>query len=242
MDRLLSGEIHPMTEGAKTMSEVFELWKCGKSSKPKYLSCFCGMGGDSDGFALEGFDVMGIDIVDAPKMLGYKHKFIQADMLTLKGSDFKGFDVVWGSPPCRDFSEIGNVFGKTWKRPQDPNNGMILVRAYLEFVKKAKPKFWIMENVPGLIKHFEKPRFKTTLGDKNMARCFWGNFPNFLMPKTADLTVYHHFYESKSGKRKKVEGRIVGIQGKYRQWERAKIPLPCSQAFAKACKLCWNVY
>ncbi len=42
----------------------------------KMLDCFCGMGGVSDGFILEGFDVTGIDIVDAPKMLGYKHRFI----------------------------------------------------------------------------------------------------------------------------------------------------------------------
>ena len=200
------------------------------------LDCFCGMGGVSDGFALEGFEVIGIDIVVAPKMLDYKHKFIQADMRDLKGEDFKGFDVIWGSPPCRDFSEIGNVFGRTWKRKQNSEQGMILVRTFLEFIKKAEPKIWIMENVHGLLKYFENAKLDTTLGDKNMRRCFWGNFPQFLMPKTANLTVYHHFYSSKSGKRKKIEGKIVGLQGKYRQWERAKIPLPCSQAFARACK------
>jgi DNA (cytosine-5)-methyltransferase 1 len=107
----------------------------------KLLDCFCGMGGVSDGFAMEGFDVTGIDIVDAPKMLGYNHKFIQADMLTLKGEDFRGFDVVWGSPPCRDFSQIGVLYGKRWKNPPNPDDGIKTIRYFLKFVADAKPTF-----------------------------------------------------------------------------------------------------
>ncbi len=156
--------------------------------------------------------------------------------MTLNGMDFKGYDVIWGSPPCRDFSEVGNVFGHTWKRPQDPNEGMKLVRAYLGFIEKAKPEIYVMENVSNLQKYYKKAKLRTSLGDKNMIRCFWGNFPSFLVPKTAHLTVYHHFYPSKTGKRKKTEGRIFEIQGKFRAWERAKIPLPCSRAFARACR------
>jgi len=193
----------------------------------KFLDCFCGMGGVSDGFALEGFDVTGIDIVDAPKMLGYKHRFIQADMMTLKGEDFRGYDVIWGSPPCRDFSNLTHV-GKghirkngsfwQWKEPPDLQRGLKLVNAFLEFVRIAHPKIWIMENVKGLAPYLaEKPR---AIGSKIKGRkqhVFYGNFPGLLLPQSTSKLITEY-------------------SGKLRGWERAKIPLPCSQAFAKACK------
>ena len=202
------------------MTELFS------AEKPllKMLDCFCGMGGVSDGFVMEGFDVTGIDIIDAPKMFGYKYRFIQADMLTLKGEDFRGFDVIWGSPPCRDFSRIATTDRKfwrgkwvEWKNPANPETGMQLVNAYLNFVKKAEPKIWIMENVVGLTKYLPKPTQISHIGD-TMKRAFWGCFPLFLMP--LDSTV----------KPKSSYNSPIG------SWERSKIPLPCSRAFARACK------
>ena len=85
----------------------------------RMLDVFCGLGGVSDGFALEGFDVTGIDIEDMPAK-GYKHRFIHADVRDLKGKDYHGYDVIWGSPPCRDFSQIGVLYGKRWKNPPNP--------------------------------------------------------------------------------------------------------------------------
>jgi len=201
------------------------------------LDCFCGLGGASEGFHQEGFECTGIDIVD----VGYPYKLILADMRELDGKDFRGYDVVWGSPPCRDFSVVGKVFGHTWKRPPDPKgNGMELVNAYLEFVKTAEPKIWIMENVPNLQKYYEPSVFQTNLGDKHMARCFWGNFPTFLLPKSKFKVVYPGVWrkgERDSKKERSLgEGRIFNIQGKLRKWYRAKIPLACSLAFARACK------
>lgn len=199
----------------------------------KFLDCFCGLGGASEGFHREGFECTGIDIAD----VGYPYTFIHTKMEDLNGEDFTGYDVIWGSPPCREFSVIGNVFGHTWKKPQNPQDGLKLVRAYQDFIKEAKPKIWIMENVPNLQKHIGKAKLKTSLGVNNrMTRCFWGNFPMFLIPKDVGKYVYHHFYPSKSGKRKKDEGPIFQTQGKLRKWERAKIPLTCSRAFARACK------
>lgn len=190
----------------------------------KYLSCFCGIGGDSDGFALEGFDVTGIDIVDAPKMLGYKHRFIQADMQTLKGEDFKGFDVIWGSPPCRDFCIIAKTLGHRWKIKPNPKNGLILIDAFLKFVEHAKPSYWIMEN-SALARSFIplKPRALSFLG-LGMRRVFYGNYPLFLMPRDATKKL--------SSERQRLSWKG---NNKTKSWERAKIPLACSKAFAKAC-------
>jgi len=195
----------------------------------KMLDCFCGMGGVSDGFALEGFDVTGIDIVEAPLMLGYKHKFIKANMTKLDGKDFQGYDVIWGSPPCRDFSAIGVMYGHTWKRPPDPDFGLSLVNAYLKFVEDAKPTFWIMENVARATKFIPlKPTFITNF-HKGKKHAIWGKFPATLIPKTNET-----FYKVKtqSGKccSKYHNDHIL------RSWKIAKLPLVCTRSFAKACK------
>jgi len=207
----------------------------GDTENMKLLDCFCGMGGVSDGFALEGFDVTGIDIVDAPKMLGYKHKFIQADMLTLKGEDFRDYDVVWGSPPCRDFCELARVVGFRWKNPPSPEKGLLLVNAFLSFTKEVQPKIWIMENNHNLSKHLSvKARIEKALIGETMKRSFWGNFPNFLMP--IDMRKKAIMNKALSGKKGFSHLRINGKIPKNESWERARIPLACSRAFAKACK------
>lgn len=205
-----------------------------KKVKYRMLDTFCGLGGASEGFHREGFDCTGIDIIN----VGYPYHFIKGDMNQLKGSDFRGYDVIWGSPPCRDFSVVGNVFGHTWKRPQDPEVGMKLVNAYLQFVKEADPTIWIMENVSNLQKHYKKAKVKTSLGDRHrMTRCFWGNFPPFLIPKQKGKVVYPgHWDKNPKRNNRPDEGPIFVTQGKLRKWERAKIPLVCSLAFAKACK------
>jgi site-specific DNA-cytosine methylase len=189
-----------------------------QENKFTLLDCFCGMGGTSDGFSMEGFDVTGIDIVDAPKMLGYKHRFIQADMLSLKGEDFKGYDVIWGSPPCREFTSCVEPFSHRWKKPPNLQEGLALVNSYLWFIQSAKPGIWIMENHPNLKKHvIYRSRFTGKLSN-GMRRSFWGNFPIFMLPSSNKKSIWKGKYNNKT-----------------RSWERAKIPLACSRAFAKAC-------
>jgi hypothetical protein len=181
----------------------------------KMVDCFCGMGGVSDGFALEGFDVLGIDIEDAPNKLGYKHKFIQADITTLNGKDFQGYDVIWGSSPCRNFTILNDT---CWKEKKDPKKGLILVNAFINFVKEAQPKYWILENVFGLEKFLPNPKIsKAKVGFKK--HVFYGNFPPFLLPESSKFKV-----------------RESCGWDKLAHWKRSKIPLACSQAFAVACR------
>lgn len=188
----------------------------------KFLDCFCGVGGASGGFHREGYDVTGIDIVK----VGYPYFFIEGDMLKLDGKDFRGFDVIWGSPPCRDFTQLPDHWthkdGKKgrWKIPKSPERGLKLVKCYLQFIEDAQPKIWIMENVPNLQNYLSiKPTMVSKI-KRGMKRAFWGNFPYFLMS-----------YESKARSENWDKGG-----NKLRSWIRAKIPLACSLAFAKACK------
>lgn len=178
------------------------------------LDLFCGLGGWSDGLAQVGFDVTGVDIID----VGYKHKLILADVRFLHPSQFEGYDVIVGSPPCRDFSRLYRPGLKYWKDPPDPHRGLRLVYEFLRIARGARPKIWLMENIDRLgLYLILKPRMVVTLGC-GRKRGFWGDFPLFLVP--FDTTVIP----------------TEKINGPYRSWERARIPLPTALSFARACR------
>lgn len=180
----------------------------------KALDLYCGLGGWSDGLAIEGFEVLGVEIEPHIADL-YKHPVIVGDVRDLVGRDFKGYDLIVGSPPCRDFTRLPDKGHTPWKHPKDPENGLSMVNAFLQIVEEAEPKFWLMENVPGLSNHLDlKPRCKARLS-KGMYRLFWGNFPAFLVPKSLS------------------KRNIWDIQGPLRKWERARIPLCVSRALGK---------
>jgi len=184
----------------------------------KALDLFCGLGGWSDGLVMEGFEVLGVEI--EPKIASlYKHPVIVEDVRKLRGEQFPGYNLIVGSPPCRDFSIIGKTLGHTWKKPPCPEDGLELVNAFIRIVKEAEPDFWLMENVLGLIDYLGTPKFKTKLG-KGMLRAFWGNFPSFLITRLMSKRIS----KSQSG-RLDWQG-----SGKLKSWERARI-----QKLGEAC-------
>jgi len=191
------------------------------------LDLFCGLGGWSDGLALEGFEVLGVEIEPEIAEL-YKHPVIVNDVRDLNPNDFKGYDIIVGSPPCRDFSTIGRVFGHRWKEPPDPKGrGMELINAFLTIVKEAEPTYWLMENVPRLGDWLkEKPRVTAMLGE-TMKRSFWGNYPAFLIPQDYNKKAFY-----KPGLFMQPRWEIY--PRKNLQWIRSKIPLPVARALGRA--------
>jgi site-specific DNA-cytosine methylase len=186
----------------------------------RFLDLFCGLGGWSKGFAAEGFEVTGVDIT----YVGYFYPIILQDIKTIDGRRFRGFDVIAGSPPCRDFTIITDHrytnYGRyvTWKDPKNPYRGLILVHDFLRVIREAEPTYWIMENVPGLEKHLDiKPRFRRRL-TRTMLRSFWGNFPQF----TAPIDWY--------------KPEIKKTYGPLAHWKRSEIPTVFSQALARSCR------
>ena len=178
----------------------------------KVLDLFCGLGGWSKGFHAEGFEVLGVDIVN----VGYPYDLLLQDVRTLNGARFKGFDVIVGSPPCREFSIAGKLFrARWWKNPPNPEKGMELINAFTQVVEEAEPHYWLMENVPGVIPYFKPPKCVTYLA-RNMRRCFWGDFPPFLVSMDLRRPLSHE------------------IEGRYRSWRRAEIPFPVAKAAAEA--------
>lgn len=74
---------------------------------------------------------------------------------------FKDVTLVCGGPPCQGFSMANRQ-----RVIDDPRNN--LYKAYLEFLRFVKPKFFIMENVKGMAKKADeiKQDFHNYLGDE----------------------------------------------------------------------------
>ncbi len=124
------------------------------------IDLFCGCGGFSKGFEEAGYNIcFGIDMwKDA--IVTYKENFpnavvVNQDITTISGNDIlkatnleKGdIDVIIGGPPCQGFSVSG-------KRMIDDERNK-LYKSYVQIVSELKPKVFVMENVPGLVRLFE---------------------------------------------------------------------------------------
>ncbi|UZP04706.1 DNA cytosine methyltransferase [Clostridium botulinum] len=122
--------------------------------KPKILDLFCGCGGLSLGFENAGFEVaLAIDIwSDAIKTYNNNHSkpvAICKDIHELDNDYLKTFSQeenivgVIGGPPCQGYSTVGT------RDVNDPRNHLYL--EYCRVVEVIKPKFFVIENVKGLL-------------------------------------------------------------------------------------------
>lgn len=118
------------------------------------VDLFCGCGGFSLGAELAGFrSLVSID-VDPTLQSGYRHNFprvaaLEADVADIDSSVWRRLlgsqrpDGVIGGPPCQGFSNIGK------RLKDDPRND--LIGQFFRHVELLDPKFFVMENVEGLL-------------------------------------------------------------------------------------------
>jgi len=128
--------------------------------KPIVVDLFCGCGGFGLGAKLAGFDSRVAVDIDKTLQSAYKLNFPDTQVITaditelgheqwsmfLKGNkpgDISYPDGIIGGPPCQGFSRIGK------RDAADPRN--TLISHYFRHVKLLKPKFFVMENVEGLL-------------------------------------------------------------------------------------------
>ena len=122
----------------------------------KLIDLFAGVGGLSFGFEQNGFQTVLANEYDKSIADAYvknrdasKFEMIAEDITSLDidtvFGKFEGYvDVIVGGPPCQGFSQKGQR-----KTIHDPRN--FLFRHYVDVVKRVKPKYFVMENVPNLL-------------------------------------------------------------------------------------------
>lgn len=179
------------------------------------LDLYAGLGGWSDGLAMEGFEVLGVEIEPRIAAL-YKHPCIIADCQHLPLRAVK-WDLIVGSPPCRDFVTGSDSW---WKVKKDPARGKSLIDAFLRAVREFEPRYWLMENVWGATEYVDMPPRGNFRLSRTMYRPFWGNFPAFLVFVDYNKKSMK-FYSDKWD-------RFL------RSWEKARIPLPVARALGRA--------
>lgn len=125
---------------------------------------FCaGIGGGRLGLELNGFKCLGFSEIDKEAIRTYKSFFnhnneLEIGNLTHFKSDFlPDFDILIAGFPCQTFSIVGKREGLSGK-----TKGQIIYHIG-EILKIKQPKFFILENVKGLLSHNQGNTLKTIL-------------------------------------------------------------------------------
>jgi DNA (cytosine-5)-methyltransferase 1 len=139
----------------------------------RFVDLFSGAGGFTEGFLLAGNESLSLDPIaasdiNATAVTTYRNRFqhqlgipvdtVVADIRdtafddwlrnsVLPKLDDSDLDVVCGGPPCQGFS----VFGA--RKQDDPRNDLVL--RYLATIEALAPKYFVIENVPGLARMYK---------------------------------------------------------------------------------------
>jgi DNA (cytosine-5)-methyltransferase 1 len=125
-----------------------------EDGSPVVIDLFCGAGGLSAGLSEAGFKpILGIDF-DPHCLATYQANHPQAatwcrDIAEVTGDDLhvalggRELDLLAGGPSCQGFSTVGK------RIEDDPRNA--LFKHFARLVREARPKFFLMENVRGLL-------------------------------------------------------------------------------------------
>ena len=128
------------------------------SNRPVMIDLFSGCGGMALGFESCSFNVVASVEIDPIHSLVHHYNFpygvtICKDISQLSSQELltaiknKGFktdiDVIAGGPPCQGYSYIGK------RQLEDPRNQLVF--EFARIVSEIRPKYFIFENVPGIV-------------------------------------------------------------------------------------------
>jgi len=126
-----------------------------RKKRPIAVDLFAGAGGMALGFEQAGFDILASVEIDPIHCATHKFNFpmcsvLCKDVAEITGSEIRknsaigssDIDVVLSGSPCQGFSMMGK------RDVDDPRNSLIF--HFQRLVFELKPKFFVMENVPGI--------------------------------------------------------------------------------------------
>ena len=155
----------------------------------KMLDLFSGLGGASESFLNNGWEVKRVEnnmllknvpnttICDVQQLENQLEIMMQHSMPTEK------IDFIWASPPCTDFSvAYSSPRSKAYREGQEyyPAYAIELVQCAKRIIDMLQPTYWCIENVRGSCTWL-----KEILGEPRKVVgpfVFWGNFPHLDLP------------------------------------------------------------
>ncbi|CDB74685.1 DNA cytosine methyltransferase [Clostridium sp. CAG:265] len=167
------------------------------NKSPTLVDFFCGAGGMSLGFSQNNFKVLLANDIEAvcTETYSFNHQEIPKERIIT--GDIKSIvdnvdeyieenvDVIIGGPPCQGFSMANRQ-----RIIDDPRN--ILYRYYVNGVEKLKPKFFVMENVKGMLSVAEqvKEDFHNLEGEDYDVAYHLFNSKDFSVPQNRERLIY----------------------------------------------------
>ncbi len=151
---------------------------------PRVIELFAGCGGMALGFKRAGFRTVLANEWDRSACDSLREN-ITDRVLNCAIQEIEKFpdaDVVAGGPPCQGFSNLGE------RVPNDPRNQ--LWRHFFRCVEQVRPKVFVLENVPPLLKsaeYHEMRRLAETLGYQVEGRIL--NAADFGVPQTRKRAI-----------------------------------------------------
>lgn len=172
--------------------------------RPIAVDLFAGVGGFALGFEQAGFDVVAALEYDSIHAAAHVFNFPRAEVLCRNASNIGGeelseavargvdahdraeqwdgeVDVVFGGVPCQGFSTAGK------RDRDDPRN--LLVHDFRRLVLALQPRYFVMENVPGMKSSVESRRPETKMLDALVSE-FEAESYTVLEPKVLNASRY----------------------------------------------------
>ena len=153
----------------------------------KVLDLFSGLGGFSEAFLRAGDEVVRVEnnplLSEVPCTSIEDVKVMRDRLQQFKddGQPIRKIDLIVASPPCYEFSlaysaprSIATRQGKEW------NPSLELLEITLEIIEIIQPRWWVIENVIGSARYFERLGL---IPHQIHGNCvFYGKFPKFETP------------------------------------------------------------
>ena len=127
----------------------------------RLVSLFSGAGGLDLGFEAGGFETVYANEFDRAIWSTYRANFPNAHLDTrsitdISASDLPQVDGLIGGPPCQSWSEAGSHRGIADQRGQ-------LFYEYIRILRCVRPRFFLAENVSGILSRRHRPAFDSIL-------------------------------------------------------------------------------
>tara|TARA_Y100001973_G_C5137452_1_gene301100 strand:+ start:410 stop:1063 length:654 start_codon:yes stop_codon:yes gene_type:complete len=170
------------------MFRPFDPGNRGFRMNKKMLDLFSGLGGASESFINNGWEVKRIEsnqelsLVPNTTIMDVRDFETFVSQIVECGGSPDPPTLLWASPPCTHFSN-GYASPKSVARRNGdvyhPEEAISLVQTTLNIIELLRPKYWIIENVKGSVEFLEP-----LLGPPKMiidSIYLWGRFPKWTM-------------------------------------------------------------